>query len=443
LIESNVLRLKFTFQILVALALFVPRLLPAEDNFIAGADLSLLAYFETNGIVYKDNGQPGDAIEILKHDGINCIRLRLFTSSIAQARADPYNYINNLDYTVPMAVRVKKAGLKFMLDFHYSDTWADPAHQTMPAAWANLSFPQLVQQMRAYNSNCIACFKAAGAMPDYVQVGNEITDGLLWPMGEVPGTNAAVQWSRLGQLLAAAIQGIRDAAGASPPKIVVHIDRGGDWSTTKWFFDNLIRTQHVQFDIIGESYYPFWHGSLTDLANCLTNAVLRYGKPVMVLETAFPWNNSYWTTNIYGFPGTTNGQAQYVVALAQVVKSVPDGLGAGIFWWGAEYQQLNGLNEAGFDTTSFFDATGNVLPAAEVFGQMAAPFTLNAFLKGTSLTVQWPLSEAGMTLNATTSLSPTSVWSQAADSVQITGSVFQTTISVQGGSSHFYRLQSN
>ncbi len=127
----------------VVLALLIPRTLPAQNNFIAGADLSLLAYFETNGIVYKSNGLTGDAIQILKNQGITCVRLRLFTSSAAQAQADPYDYINNLTYTVPLAVRVKNAGLQFLLDFHYSDTWADPSHQATPAAWLTNTFSQI------------------------------------------------------------------------------------------------------------------------------------------------------------------------------------------------------------------------------------------------------------------------------------------------------------
>jgi arabinogalactan endo-1,4-beta-galactosidase len=415
----------------------------APTNFLAGADLSLLPFFEDHGITYSADGRAQDALAILKNRGINCIRLRLFTSSAAQAQANPYNYVNNLDYTVPLAVRVKNAGLKFLLDFHYSDTWADPAHQAMPAAWTNLDFPQLVQQLRDYNRNCIAAFKTANAMPDYVQVGNEITAGILWPTGAVPGTNAAVQWSRLGQLLAAAIQGIQDAAGTNVPKIVVHIDRGGDWSSTKWFFDNLIQTQHVSFDIIGESYYPFWHGSLDELANCLTNAALRYGKPVMVAETAFPWTNSYWATNLYGIPGTTNGQVQYAAALAQAVKSVPNGLGAGIFWWGAEYQKLNGVNEAGFNTTSFFDAKGNVLPAADAFGQMVAPLILSAKLNGALLQLQWPLSGAGMTLTTATSLSPTAVWTPVTNSIESTNASFRTTLPLNPNASRFFRLQTH
>jgi arabinogalactan endo-1,4-beta-galactosidase len=416
----------------------------ATQAFMAGADVSLLAFFETNGITYKTNGQAGDAIGILKNQGINCIRLRLFTSSAAQAQNDPYNYINNLDYTVPLAVRVKNAGLKFLLDFHYSDTWADPGHQATPSAWTNLTFTQLVQQMHDYSSNCISIFKAAGAMPDYVQVGNEITSGLLWPFGKVGGSyETPAQWSQFAQLLKAAIQGIKDAAGASPPQIIIHIDRGGDWSTTQWFFDNLIQTQHVQFDLIGESYYPFYHGPLTNLNSCLTNAAARYGKPILVAETGFPWTNSYWTTNIFGIPGTTNGQAQFVAALAQVVKSLPNHLGAGIFWWGAEYQKLSGVNEAGFNTASFFDAQGNVLPAANVFGEMIAPLILEIYSTNSNLLLQWPLSGAGMTLTTSTSLASSAVWLPATNAIHNTGIGFNTTAAWTTNPSQFFRLQNN
>jgi arabinogalactan endo-1,4-beta-galactosidase len=360
---------------LAAWTFFLAWVSSAQNNFIAGADLSLLAYFETNGIVYKDNGQAGDAIEILKSHGINCIRLRLFTSDPAEVRADPYDYINNLAYTIPLAVRVKNAGLRLMLDFHYSDTWADPGHQATPAAWTNLTFPELVQEMRDYNSNCIAAFKAAGAMPDYVQVGNEITGGMLWPYGRLSGRNQAKQWSQFGQLMKAAVEGIKDASGSDMPKIVVHIDRGADWNATKWFFDNLNK-QGVPYDIIGESYYPFYHGPLTNAACCITNAAQRYGKPVFIAETDLPW---IYSTNIYNISATTNGQVQFVGMLAQIMKNTPNNSGAGIFWWGAEYQWPK-ANEAGVGTRSFFDDNGNLLPAAGALGQLGNPTSLRAGL---------------------------------------------------------------
>src|SRR5579864_6057472 len=117
----------------------------ATTNFLAAADFSDLAFFENKGVVYKDNGQVTDALTILKRHGLNCVRLRLWTSSATQAATDPYNYTNNLAYTLPLALRIKNAGLLFSLDFHYSDTWADPGHQSIPLAWTNYTLAQLLQ----------------------------------------------------------------------------------------------------------------------------------------------------------------------------------------------------------------------------------------------------------------------------------------------------------
>ena len=434
--------------ILAGLLLGMTLAAPAAP-FVAGADFSDLSFFESRGKVYKDGGQVQDGLQILKNHGINCIRLRLWTSSAAQAQSNAYNYTNNLTYTVPLAVRVKNAGLLFCLDFHYSDTWADPNDQAKPAAWASLTFPQLVQQMRTYNSNTIAAFAAAGAMPDYVQVGNEIPQGMLFPDGQVSGSQNT-SWSQLGQLMNAAIQGIKDATnatGAKMPKIIVHIDRGGDWGTTMWFFDNL-NFQGVPYDIIGESYYPWWHGSPTSLNICLSNAAVRYGKPIIVAETAFPWTNSFptsWTNlgSLYGFPPTRAGQVSFIAALAKIVKSVPNQLGAGVFYWGTEYQAVSGVNEAGFNTASFFDAGGNVLPVAGAFGGMAAPLLIGTSLNGSNLQLQWPFSGAASKLMTTTTLAPSTAWSSVPDPIQTTGAVFSVTLSVDSSQSRFYRLQPN
>ncbi len=425
----------------------------ANTNFLAAADFSLLTFFESRGVTYKDGGQVEDGIQILKNHGINCVRLRLFTSSAAQAGADPYNYINNTAYTVPLAVRVKNAGLLFSLDFHYSDTWADPGHQATPSAWAGLNFTQLVQQMRTYNSNTIATFAAAGAMPDYVQVGNEITDGMLWTNGQLTGmwSSSNPSWIRLGQLMTAAIQGIQDAAaatGAKMPKIIVHIDRGGDWATTKSYFDNL-NAQGVPYDIIGESYYPFYQGSPASLSNCLYNAAARYGKPIIVAETAFPYTNTFptsWTNggaSLYGYPPTRAGQVSFMATVARIVEGLPNQLGAGIFYWGTEYQAVSGVNEAGFNTASFFDAGGNVLPVAGALGGTSAPLLMSGSLVSANLRLQWPFSGAASKLMTTTTLAPAPAWSGVTNPIQVTGAVFTVTLPLNNNTSTFYRLQSN
>lgn len=409
----------------------------AAAEFIAGADMSHLAYFESRGIVYREDGVARDAFQILTNRGLNCVRLRLFTSNAEQAAANPYNFINNLDYTVPLAVRVKNAGLKFMLDFHYSDSWADPGKQTKPAVWTNLNFTQLRTQLQEYSSNCIVAFKAAGAMPDYVQVGNEISQGMLWNDGKVSG-NTNASWSNLGQLLKAAINGVTGAAGANPPRIIIHIDRGGYWNDTQWYFDNLAH-QQVPFDILALSYYPFWHGPMLNLSNCLANAAARYGKPVLLVETDFPWNNS---TNIYDIPASPDGQVQYVTELAKIIKALPGSRGAGVVWWGTEYQPVSGANQAGFGNRSFFNGSGNVLPVANAFGQLVAPVRMRTVLTNGGLNISWPLSGVGMALTSSTSATA-SAWPKVTNAVQTTAAVFNVTVPVNSNQSQFYRLKSN
>ncbi len=427
----------------------------ADTNFLAAADFSHLAFFESKGVTYKVGGQVQDALQILKNQGFNCVRLRLFTSTQAQAATDPYDYVNNTNYTVPLAVRVKNAGLLFSLDFHYSDTWADPGKQATPAAWTNLTFTNLVLQMRAYNSNTIATFAAAGAMPDYVQIGNEITDGMLWPNGQLTGTWSSTNpsWIRLGQLMKAAVQGVQDAStalGVTMPKIIVHIDRGGDWGTTQSYFDNL-NAQGVPYDIIGESYYPFYHGPLSSLNTCLSNAAIRYGKPLIVAENAFPWTNtvSSWTNSLYGFAPTVPGQVSFLAALARVVKSVPTNLCMGVFYWGGEYQAVNGINEAGFNTASFWDANGNLLPGAAAVAGMGAPLVINAAITNGALQLKWPFSGAAMQLANSTSLASSATWSLVPTNQisifnpsSISGTVFTATFPLSN-SEFFCRLQSH
>ncbi len=387
---NNFLLLKLLASHFVAVALLaavagiaVTASLPAKadeppHSFLAGADCSHVGFFEALGKTYREDGVVADPFLILKRDGINCVRLRLFTGSDEYAKQDSYNTINNLTYTVPLAARVKKTGLQFLLDFHYSDTWADPDKQAKPAAWKELSFDQLEQRLFEYNRDCIAAFKKAGAMPDYVQVGNEITPGMLWPDGKVGGKfDTPEQWQKLGRLLKAAIRGITEAAGSDMPKLVIHIDRGGDWKATQWFFDHL-REQQVPFDIIGESYYPFWHGSLEALQTCLVNAAQRYQKPVMVAETAFPWDTkSRGDKAIVGIMPGREGQVQFMEKLAAIVKGVPNGRGMGIFYWAAEFQPLAGTGLAGFENSSFFDEDGNALPVLKAFGQLSKPTSVS------------------------------------------------------------------
>jgi hypothetical protein len=229
------------------------------------------------------------------------------------------------------------------------------------------------------------------------------------------------------------------------PKIIVHIDRGGDWATTQWFFENL-NALGVPYDIIGESYYPFFQGSPTSLNICLSNAAVEFGKPIIVAETAFPYTNTCptaWKSQLFGFPPTTDGQVSFIAALAKIVKSVPNQLGAGVFYWGTEYQATSGVSEAGFNTASFFDTGGNVLPVADAVGGMAAPLWIRPFLNGSNLRLQWPFSGAALNLMTSSTLASSAAWSSVPNPTQSTGAVFTATLPVDFNQSCFYRLQSN
>jgi arabinogalactan endo-1,4-beta-galactosidase len=411
--------------------------LPAE--FIVGADFSHLQFFEDRGIVYQDEQGPRDALSILRGHGLNWVRLRLFTSNAQQASADPYNATNNLDYTVPLAVRVKSAGLQFLLDLHYSDSWADPGKQNKPSDWATLIFDQLEERVYEYTRDVVTRFRQAGAAPDIVQVGNEIIGGLLWPEGRVGGSyDSAHQWSQLGRLLKSAILGVREGAGGNPPRILIHIDRGADWGATQWFFDRLLQEQ-VDFDLIGQSYYPFWHGSLDQLRACLLQTGARYQKPILIIETAFPWSGS---TNVVGIPPTPAGQAEFVLDLAKALRAVPAGRGLGIVWWGSEYVRLPGYGLAGFDRRSLFDFDGRAMPVVDALGRLTEAVRLQVVPSGAGLILTWPLGGAGMVLTTTPNLSTPGDWSPVNVLPLTDGLDYRTTLP-QTDPVRFYRLETD
>jgi len=342
---------------------------PDLTGMFLGADISALERIEQAGGVFRDGGQAGDAIAILRAHGANTFRLRLFV--------DPDHtevQVNDLDYTVRMAVRIKAAGAKLLLDFHYSDTWADPGRQTVPAAWANLPFDSLEQRVESYSDSVITRLKQAGALPDIVQVGNEIDAGILWPLGRVGGTyDTPAQWDRFTRLLKAGIRGVRSALGSGDSvRILLHYSQGASSGGTQWFFDH-VNTYGVPYDIIGLSYYPWWHGPLAYLRDNLRTTALRYGRDVMVVETTHPWRAGGWEDGATYLGAMTwgispQGQAQFLRDVLGAVAAVPDGRGAGVVWWYPEAMQVPGLFIWGGGSLALFDTGGNVLPAAAAFG---------------------------------------------------------------------------
>ncbi len=341
------------------------------QEFLAGADFSHVAWIEREGRSYHDGGRRADPFEILKRQGINSIRLREYTSSVEQARQRPFDSINNLSYNIPVARRLKKHGFHFLLDFHYSDSWADPGKQIKPKSWERLSFEELKNAVYEYSRNSIAAYKKAGAQPDMVQIGNEITAGMVWPEGR---NHSPEQWKRFSELIDAGIRGVRDAADDPKPTIMIHIDKGGDWGATQWFFNHL-NEQGIHYDVIGLSYYPFWHGSFDDLKNCLDNCVQKFGKPVVIAETAFPWNEKDWKGTllepINGIRPGKNGQVEFPQKIGDLLRALPENKGAGFYWWGAEFVPMDGVNMDGFENRSFFDHQGNALPVIGSIGEQA------------------------------------------------------------------------
>ena len=329
-----------------ALLLFASLRTSAAD-FAIGADLSFLKQAEARGAVFKDSGATKPGLQIFRDHGYNWIRLRLFHS--------PTNLPNNLDYTLALAQQARELKFKFLLNFHYSDTWADPAKQFIPAAWAGQSHPELVQAVFDYSRDTIVAFREAGVLPDMVQIGNEITPGMLWPDGKLPEN-----WDNFAELVKAGIRGVDAGRGTNArPRIMIHIDRGGDKARTKWFFDKL-NSYGVDYDVIGQSYYPWWHGSLLDLRENLHFMARTYQKEIMLVEGAYCWRPTEYRNKPAPFPETPAGQRQFLEEVNRLVLNTPGNRGVGIFWW--EPAVAGRLRSRGF-----FDDDGNALPVINVF----------------------------------------------------------------------------
>jgi arabinogalactan endo-1,4-beta-galactosidase len=269
---------------------------------------------------------------------------------------EPTPLPNTLAYTLAEAKAAKALGFRLLLDFHYSDDWADPSHQRTPAAWARLPHEQLTKRVFDFSRSVITAFREQGTMPDMVQVGNEITSGMIWPDGKLPD-----RWPQFAELITAGVRGVEAGKGDLPrPTIMIHIDQGGNEETTKWFFDNLI-VNRVPFDVIGQSYYPWWQGSLKDLKNNLAFMAERYKKPIILVETAYDWHQGEdFKTGKPPFPETPEGQAQFLAAVVAVVKATPNGLGKGVFWW-------EPMAEGAIEKRGMFDAQHEALPVIDVF----------------------------------------------------------------------------
>lgn len=240
-----------------------------------GADISHLPELESRGMKFSDKGKEKDAIQILKEHGFNYVRLRIFNDPARDSGYSPKKGFCDLKYTKQMAKRVKDAGMKLLLDFHYSDYWADPGHSHKPAAWRGMSFEQMKQALYEYTKNVMIELKQQGTVPDMVQVGNEINHGIAWPEGNISNIDS------LAQLLCAGVAAVKSV---DPTTIIMlHVALGGQNDETVFFMDNML-ARNVHFDVIGLSYYPKWHGTLDDLRDNMNDLLRRYDKDVIVVE---------------------------------------------------------------------------------------------------------------------------------------------------------------
>ncbi len=318
-------------------------------NYAVGADLSFLKMAEDNGTEFKDNGVVKPGLDIFREHGYDWIRLRLFHT--------PDRFPNDLEYTIELAQEAKKRGMKFLLDYHYSDTWADPQKQWMPEAWEGLEYHALRDSVYAYTKRTIEAFRKAGVMPEMVQIGNEIRNGMIWPAGRLPEN-----WDVFAGLLQAGIDGVDAGRGQEMrPLIMVHYDNGADASGNREFYDN-IEKYGIEFDIIGLSYYPWWHGNLLELRENLLSLMKHYDEDIILVETAYNWRPSEYTEegDLAPWPETPEGQKDFLETVHETLININSSRIKGIFWW--EPAVTGGLRSRGY-----FDDEGNALPVINVF----------------------------------------------------------------------------
>ena len=361
------------------------------SDFIRGADVSMLKDIEDLGGEFYDNGVKKDALEIMKNHGANYVRLRLWVDPYDSEGNSYGGGSNDFNTTLYLAKRAQEKGMKVLIDFHLSDYWADPGTQSKPKAWENLSYDELKTTLYNYMKNTLNDFKNQGVVPDMVQVGNETSSGILWDEGKIGGDYT--DFTQLAELLNQAISGVRASVG-NQTKIVLHLDNGGNNSLYRWWFDGVTGCGFdLDFDIIGLTYYPMWHGTMDDLQYNLNDISARYNKDVMIVETAYAFtladgdglgsSFSPQDEEIGGYPASVQGQKDFMSDLESVILNVPGNRGLGFFYWepewipvegaywgteaGKEYIEDNGILSNPWDNLALFDFNGNALESIDIF----------------------------------------------------------------------------
>ena len=361
-------------------------------KFYKGMDVSTLLEVEKCGGRFYDRGEEKDALDILQSYGVNAVRLRLWNDPYSE-RGEPYGAgTNDLPTTIALAKRAKAHKMDVLLDLHYSDFWADPGKQRVPKAWRGMDAAQLADAVYSYTGDVLLAMREADAYPDLIQIGNELTNGMLWPLGKMPN------YDNLARFISAGISAVR-AVDADMP-VMIHLDNGGNNAMYRDWFDHYME-RGEDFQIIGLSYYPFWHGSLADLQNNMNDLAARYGKELVIAEVSMGYTmddyaeyeklapdkrKGYATrpelTEKLPFPMTRQGQCDFMKAVFDVMEGVPDNKCRGFFYWEPAWIPVPGsgwaseaalpyIEEKGpggneWANQALFDYDGNALPALAV-----------------------------------------------------------------------------
>lgn len=359
-----------------------------STDFIKGADVSIMPELERNGTKFYDNGIEQDGLTILKNHGVNWIRVRIWNNPYVVGPEGVGGGNTDEAKAIEMAKRAKALGMKVLVDFHYSDFWVDPGQQKKPDAWKNDSSDKLVDDVYAYTAKVMQDFNAQGVTPDMVQVGNELNNGMLWPEAQLTEDNPN-GYKFLAKLLNAGLQAVHDNDKDNKVKTMIHL-AGVDVNLYHTFFDNLIVKNKVNdFDIIGMSFYPFWHGTMDDLKNTMNDVSAKYNKDVIAVETAFGYTledadfekNNFGTNEekVGGYKATVQGQATGLRDVMATVASVNDNRGLGIFYWAPDWVinekvgwKSNGGGN-GWDNLTLFDTKGNALESMDTFNLVSDP----------------------------------------------------------------------
>lgn len=348
----------------------------SQIGFFTGMDLSYQSFLESYDVQYYDEaGNPiSGLLTYFADNGVDLIRVRLFHSPLP---VDPVAYSSNLDYVKELCRKIDEAGSKILLDIHYSDTWADPGKQEAPAAWQGLGFDRVIDSIYGYTLAVLEELHEQNTLPYIVQIGNETNPGFVWEYGRI-GQNME-NLAGFVDLANSAHMAVDDMKIVSGDSIYSMIHFAG-LSGSDWYFHQVIKAG-LQFDLIGISYYHLWHKRDLDyVALKLNTLAAETGKPVMIVETFYPWTLGWndWTFNwvgeeeqlIPGYPATPEGQAKYFTDLVSTVKNIPGGYGLGIIWWAPDLLAFNGPESAEgsfMENLAIFDFDNRLLPAIEVF----------------------------------------------------------------------------